>query len=245
MRHLLFVLVLTLATVGHTRPPPLAFEPEELAWTASEIVVVAPHQPLDGDVVVLESWRGSLRAGERLRVPELARFAGDELRRLRGGWTMYTNWERDLPRTIVPANRLIFFMRRKGTRELWVGYRNDVPFTVTFALSDGKRIYAYAEDEDSDPRLIDQHLTEEELARRVRDIVRRRTAIEAAQEKREIGKLVAFTRSPDTRQREAAMVALSRCGADALPSLRALVGDAIVSPDELRDAIARIEKRRR
>lgn len=50
------------------------------AFEASDILLVSEGERIDGELVVLESWKGGYEAGEQLRLPALAEFAPEEER---------------------------------------------------------------------------------------------------------------------------------------------------------------------
>src|SRR5262245_30388928 len=52
-----------------------SFRLDASGWHATHIVVVTEGEKIDGKVRVLESWRGDLRPGDRLDLPDLAAFA--------------------------------------------------------------------------------------------------------------------------------------------------------------------------
>jgi len=60
-----------------------AFSPSYLA-DATDIVVVTEGGKIDGEVKVLDVWKGDLEKGEWITVPELAGFAGKKSRAVSG-----------------------------------------------------------------------------------------------------------------------------------------------------------------
>jgi hypothetical protein len=62
---------------GWVRP---SFELEPCVWDASHIVVVTMGPPIDGVAKVEESWKGDLKKGDVIRIPQLATFAPKEKR---------------------------------------------------------------------------------------------------------------------------------------------------------------------
>src|SRR5262245_709907 len=52
-----------------------AFSLDAVAWQATHIVVATEGQKIDGELEILESWKGDLKKGDRIRIPELAAFA--------------------------------------------------------------------------------------------------------------------------------------------------------------------------
>src|SRR6516225_2237512 len=57
-----------------------SFHLDGCSWHATHIVVISEGEKIDGDVEVLESWKGDLKKGDRITVPELAAFAPEKER---------------------------------------------------------------------------------------------------------------------------------------------------------------------
>ena len=51
-----------------------SFQLQTSSWRATDIVVVTEEKQIDGVVKVLESWKGDLKPGQVLTIPELAEF---------------------------------------------------------------------------------------------------------------------------------------------------------------------------
>ena len=79
----------------------------ELAWEATDIVVVRDTPVLDGRVTVLEVWHGDLVPRAELVLPELAAFASEGARRIEKGWS-----EHPLDAVHVTGDRIVLFLRR-------------------------------------------------------------------------------------------------------------------------------------
>jgi hypothetical protein len=62
-----------------------SFQLESFSWIADEIIVVSGSKKFDGNVEVLESWKGNLKKGERVTIPELAALAPTEQRTVNKG----------------------------------------------------------------------------------------------------------------------------------------------------------------
>lgn len=74
---ILFLLAVSSAVVAGIRP---SFSPEGCSWRASDIVVVTEGSQIDGKFQVLETWKGDLKPGETISVPELAQFKEKDAR---------------------------------------------------------------------------------------------------------------------------------------------------------------------
>jgi hypothetical protein len=73
----LLLLVASERALAFIRP---SFILDDCAWNASHIVVVSEGEKIDGVVEVLESWKGDLKKGDQIKVPELAVFAAEKNR---------------------------------------------------------------------------------------------------------------------------------------------------------------------
>lgn len=65
------VLATCVSVLAGIRP---SFMPEESSWRATDIVVVTEGKEIDGVVQVIETWKGELKPGSTLTIPELAEF---------------------------------------------------------------------------------------------------------------------------------------------------------------------------
>lgn len=90
----------------------LSFSHVHATWEATDIVVVSENGKLDGEVVVLESWLGSLQRGERIHLPELCKFAAEGERRIASEFLV--NPLREKPK-YVTGERMVVFLRGTGT----------------------------------------------------------------------------------------------------------------------------------
>lgn len=105
LRRLFLVTLLLPAsiTLGEIRP---SFHLEICSWEATNVVVVTERDVIDGEVVVLESWKGALAAGERITVPELAAFAAAERRAVAPRWGRRD----EAGPALVTGRRMILFL---------------------------------------------------------------------------------------------------------------------------------------
>lgn len=116
MRVLIAILVISLARVALAEPRP-SFSLEHFAWEATDVVVAGEGKEIDGDVVILESWKGTLAEGDRIVIPELAVFAPDAQR------TVAKSFQPDPTRTErVTGNRMVLFLiaREGGETPRWM-----------------------------------------------------------------------------------------------------------------------------
>ncbi len=102
---ILFLLAVSTAALAGIRP---SFSPEGCSWRATDIVVVTEGSQIDGNFQVLETWKGDLKPGQTIGVPELAKFKEKDARLINSGaWTEETGGN---PQYVSGA-RMILFLR--------------------------------------------------------------------------------------------------------------------------------------
>jgi hypothetical protein len=87
----------------------LSFFLEASSWRATDIVVVAEEEQIDGVMKVLETLNGDLKPGQVISIPELAEFKTKEAR------LIHTPWERGGSSAYVTGARMILFLRDATT----------------------------------------------------------------------------------------------------------------------------------
>src|ERR1017187_372600 len=88
-----------------------SFYLENLALQAPDIVVVTQSEKLDGRFMVIEVWKGDLKSGDWVIVPELTVFASDESR-------VIHRWPRDAGTNLtthVSGLRMSLFLRKTAS----------------------------------------------------------------------------------------------------------------------------------
>ena len=78
---------------------------DRLAWHASHVLVATEGEEIDGNVKVLEAWKGNVAAGTTLSIPELAAFAPEKERTIA---TLFP----DRPGGVVSGHRMVLFLVR-------------------------------------------------------------------------------------------------------------------------------------
>lgn len=86
---------------GGIRP---SFQLQTSSWRATEIVVVTEDKEIDGVVKVLESWKGDLKIGQLITIPELEEFKAEKAR-------MVHQWPLQKSSEFVSGARMILFLR--------------------------------------------------------------------------------------------------------------------------------------
>jgi hypothetical protein len=90
-----------------------SFALDDCGWNATHVVVVTEGDRIDGTVEVLESWRGNLRKGDVIHVPELAAFASRESRWIWNDDEVYNTGRKLAPGelTHVTCSRMVLFLK--------------------------------------------------------------------------------------------------------------------------------------
>ena len=102
----LFLLAVSSTALAGMRP---SFDPEGCSWRATDIVVVTEGSQIDGNFKVIETWKGDLKPGETISVPELAQFNKKDARLIySAAW--YDKDYDGKPR-YVSGERMILFLR--------------------------------------------------------------------------------------------------------------------------------------
>ena len=81
-----------------------SFHLQTSAWRATDIVVVTEEKQIDGVVKVIESWKGDLKPGQVITLPELAEFKARDAR-------VVHRWPPGKSSEYVSGDRMILFLR--------------------------------------------------------------------------------------------------------------------------------------
>jgi hypothetical protein len=119
-RHfVLFFLFLFPLSTAISRSSYVPFEPYSAAWFATHIVVATEGDDIDGKLFVLESWKGDLKEGDELFLPELAGFKELSLRKIKSSIEKQDSDHKDLG--YVSCSRMILFLTEKNDSEKTTG----------------------------------------------------------------------------------------------------------------------------
>jgi hypothetical protein len=111
---MLIVLFIVTTSVPQTRGIPRpSFDDVICAWEATDIVVGSKGEKIDGVVKVLESWKGDLKTGDLLTVPELAEFA-DEKARIIAKPLGTKDTSADEPESVTCSRMVLFLVRKQN-----------------------------------------------------------------------------------------------------------------------------------
>jgi surface antigen-like variable number repeat protein len=101
----LFVLIAVISVSAGIRP---SFILEGSAWRATDIVVVTEDKQIDGVFKILETWKGDLKPGETITIPEMEEFKSKEARLIHSwDWVQ----QKADPAEYVTCERMILFLR--------------------------------------------------------------------------------------------------------------------------------------
>ena len=237
LRGALVVVLMLLTFVRANAAIRPSFMLEHCAWHATEIVVASEGQAIDGTLNVLAVWDGELAVGDSVSIPELSRFSSEESRTVRP----YFDDIRDkTPPLVLSSQRMVLFLKR-GENQLahgkavtdteWKPASLYGGMNVSVAWLAEDKVYAFTQVMNPGPSILGyQRYSEEELQRRITDIVKTRNELRAINGLTDISlkatEAVKYTDSPIYYAREEAFRVLGDAGADALPHLRGILRDS-------------------
>jgi hypothetical protein len=213
----------------------------DCSWSATHVVVVSQGEKLDGNFQVVESWKGDLKKGSRLKIKELAAFAPKATRAIEAR----DKKRNPPPPTHVSGSRMILFLKknvapakaREGEKAAgkegeisWApaGFFKDV--RVSVAWVEHGETYGFVQIMNPGPSaLISLESTEKQMRGHVLEICKTQEALGKASAlpdpTRRAEALVPFVHSERFQVRHEAFNALGGCGEAALPSLRKMLQD--------------------
>ncbi len=203
-------------------------------WHATDIVVADEGDTLDGNLTVLEVWKGSLRPGKTLSIPALASFASREARTVKTPFAASTSKS---PSLVVSGRRMILFLRHDTSVAAGDGQLDAVKWQpaagemqVSMEWVERGDTFAIQQIGNPGPRmLISQRLPEEETKRRVLHIRQTQemlASIAAVADPAERARDAARCIKTDLNcAREEAFRILEECRAPAVPVLRSLLAE--------------------
>lgn len=211
-----------------------SFRLEACSWEATHIVVVSEGDKIDGEVEVLESWKGDLKKGDKLSLPDLAEFA-PEKERVVSKSLFDRDKDKVLPAT-VSCSRVALFLRKsvkaeegKPAKTTWLpapdGWGG---MKVSVAWIEGDKVFAFAQEFNPGPqKLLSWGLDERGLKTEVDAVVKAQTTLTEAIRKGDADKLTTavldLLRSESTFVPHAVVWDLRTAGAKGLPALRTIL----------------------
>jgi hypothetical protein len=230
------VLGLLVCTTDATAAIQPSFHLDACSWDATHVVVVSEGDKIDGDVEVLESWKGDLKKGDRITIPALAVFAPEKERVI-----SKRLFERDngkgLPPSVTCSRMVLFLIRKqekpeggKPAKTTWLPAAGEWGgFMVSTAWIEGGQVYAFAQQFNPGPsELISWDMDERRLKRHVDGIVTAQTTLAEAI-RGDANKLetaaVTLLQSESEYVRLSVFTELGGAGAKGLPTLRRFLKD--------------------
>jgi len=209
-----------------------SFYLDHSGWHATHIVVVTEGKKIDGKVRVLETWRGDLRPGDRLDLPDLAAFAPLQSRAIN---TLLAAKPAPGQPQHVTGDRMVLFLRWKAAaggpaKGSWTAASGG-GMRVSLAWVEGGQTYACVQWKNPGPNdPIPLDMSEQKMRERVLELGRLRADLGRAAAvpdpaKRAVA-LCPFLDSDVYDARRAAFQSLGECGEPALPTFRKLLGDS-------------------
>jgi len=217
-----------------------SFQLDACSWNATHVVVVSEGGKIDGDVEVLDTWKGDLKKGDRITVPALAAFAPEKERTI-SEWWFKRGEEKDLP-TMVTCSRMVLFLIRKQERPEggrlaateWLPAAGEADgFKVSTTWIEGDRAFAFVQQINPGPSvLVSQGKGERWLRQRVDGVATAQAALaEALQgDAQKLEKAVGLLlRSESEFVRRVVITELGNSGVKGLPAIRRVLNDDALS----------------
>ena len=238
---LLFLLAVSTTALAAIRP---SFTSEGCSWRATDIVIVTEGSQIDGNFTVLETWKGDLKPGQTISVPELGQFKEKDARSIYSGpWVAK---EGDGKPQYVSGERMILFLRDSNKAQDYLEvdeWRTDGSDTTTArwkstnpmgaqmkystAWIENGKVYCFVQIENpGDPVLISAG-TETELKTEVDCVISTRVSLNTALAIPDLAaraeSLEPFAEDSIRWASDRAFAGLTECGEAALPVLRRML----------------------
>ena len=242
-----FLLVASISTLAAIRP---SFHLEGSSWRATDIVVVTEDKQIDGKFKILETWKGDLKTGETISIAEMEEFKNKEARLIHS-----YSWIEDekRPAQYVTCERMVLFLRDakkipEGEEEddTWGGIAekstsrwqsanpmgNEIKYS-TIWVEKGK-VYWFVQVINPGPSmLIDVKMTEAEMKSEVSHVLTTQNGLNAALAipdlKTRAECLEPFAQDSIYWASRRAFAGLTQCGEAALPVLRRMLANELLS----------------
>lgn len=231
-----------LILVGYDLPASAAelpsFNLPDCAWHATHVVVGTEGEQIDGRCTVIESWKGNLKSGATVFIPELASFKPESTHTIDSWFT------RQVPSSsrYVTGKRMVLFLKRAdGASGKWQPANRENDMKVSVVWVEQGNTYAFVQVQNPGPsilvplgRVYDPIGSEEETKTLASDMIRTQAALaRAAAIENPIQRAQAlrpFVDFPHVFAWHEAFAELSKCGKAALPVLTAMLRDNRLLP---------------
>ncbi len=230
------VALLLVSTADATAAIMPSFSYESCSWKATHVVVVSEGDKIDGEVEVLESWKGDLKKGDLVSVPELAAFAPDKERVVSKGM-FGRDKDKDLPASVSCSRMVLFLVRKqekpdgdKPAKVTWLPAPRWGGMKVSVAWVEGGKVFAFGQEINPGPQeLLYWDTDERGLRKNVDAVVKAQATLTDEIRKGEADKLATaaleLIRSESNFVRGVVVAELGEAGAKGLPALRAILKD--------------------
>ncbi len=105
----LFVALSALGTDAYADIGP-SFSLHESAWSSTDIVVATEGTTIDGELTVQKVWKGTLKRGTKISIPELQQFASPDKRTVSSGFGAPQNNPK-----ILEGKTMVLFLKRQAS----------------------------------------------------------------------------------------------------------------------------------
>jgi hypothetical protein len=211
-----------------------SFGLDDCAWDASHIVVVTKGDRIDSAVEVLESWKGDLKKGDRLTIPELAAFAPEKIRLIFPRW--HEERAVDLPKHVTCSRMVLFLVKKQEkvaagapAKTVWAPASSWDEMKVSMMWIEKGKAYAFAQQMNPGPSvLIPWNITECGVRCRVNEVIETQAALSRAialTDPSELSAAVLPLIESHPEFRFTIIQTLGDTGPKALPGLRKLLKD--------------------
>jgi hypothetical protein len=212
-----------------------SFEADSEAWRSTDIVLVLTSSN-DGVFEVIETWKGDLRAGERIVVPELIPTAHSiPISHYPDSWpdTLKSTVVEQVPRE-PEGSRMVLFLRRNSSRP---GHTEWEPANFMDSMKasavwiNGGRLFCFTQVMNPGPSILQimGSYSEESLRKRVSEVSRTQKQMKlvlAAPESEERARLLtSYVHSDISQARQFAVQELGKSGPMAVPTIRGMLDD--------------------
>ncbi|MFC1636050.1 hypothetical protein ACFL5Z_14510 [Planctomycetota bacterium] len=206
------------------------------AWHATDIVVASEGDTVDGNLSVLDVWKGCLTPRKALSLPALAAFAEEKTRTVSSFWASEDD---SVPPAIMSARRMILFLRRaipveRDDQRLeavqWLPASRFGGMKVSTVWIERGNAYAFTQVINPGPSiLIRQGFSESEIKKRASEINQIQESLKKIAADPDPGgrakRVTPYVRSDVYFVRKEAFRLLAECRTPAVPILRSLLAD--------------------
>ena len=242
------VVVLLIASISVSAGIRPSFFLEGSAWRATDIIIVTEDQQIDGVFKILETLKGDLHSGETITISEMEEFKNKEARLVDSGW--FGGKEKGTSPEYVTCERMILFLRdatkipKDENENEWEAASNTSrwqsanPFGSevkygTVWIEKGKA-YWFIQMMNPGPSLLySVRMTEAELRSQVSHVLSTQASLNAALTipdlKTRAEGLEPFAHDSLYLVRQQAFAGLKECGEAALPVLRRMLNNELLS----------------